>query len=177
MQEASEQVSRLGIVCPSSIVCEGIKLLLQVDPTLKVLWGVPFWQGISGLSPVDLVICTVAPLASDIPWILLDEDQAPASGAELRELVASSVGQVAAPIGLTPKELQLLKLLAQGITRQRAARALQVSENTVKSHLGSVYRKLRVRSRTAAVIEALRRGLVLIGGEERPSEFRESRLP
>lgn len=164
---APEKVSRLGIVCSSSIVCEGIKLLLQVDGTLKVLWSVPSWHGFSGLSPVDLVICTVAPVASDIPWMLLDESQAPASGAELRQLVTSSLGQTASPMGLTPKELQLLRLLAQGISRQRAARALQVSENTVKSHLGAVYRKLRVRSRTEAVVEAARRGLVSIGGDDR----------
>ncbi len=160
-----DSVSKLGIVCPSSIVCEGMKLLLQLDGSLKVSWSVPSWHGFSGLSPVDLVICTVEPLASDIPWLLLDEHQAPASGAELRQLVTSSLRPPTSEVGLTRKELELLRLLAQGITRQRAALTLHVSENTVKSHLGSVYRKLRVRTRTEALVEAARRGLVSIGGE------------
>ena len=156
----------VGIVCPSPIVCEGLKLLLQVGGTLSVSWCVSNWRQTEGMNGVSLVVCTVAPTVTGLPWLMLDEARSPASGQELRSQVMLALGQPATANGLTPKELQLIRLLARGISRQRAACAMQVSENTVKSHLGSLYRKLRVRSRTEAVVEAARRGLVSIGAED-----------
>lgn len=161
-----EDAAGIGVVCPSSIVCEGLKMLLQVDGSLRVNWCLPNWSDFEGLSPVSLVVCTTPPIQTELPWLLLDENHSPTSGAELRSQVAAALGQSPPPAGLTPKELQLLRLLAQGVSRQSAAYAMHVSENTVKSHLGSMYRKLRVNSRTQAVIEGAKRGLVSIGAEE-----------
>jgi two-component system nitrate/nitrite response regulator NarL len=61
---------------------------------------------------------------------------------------------------LTPRELQVLGLVADGLPNKAIAAALGVSDETVKFHLGSVFGKLGASNRTDAVRLALRRGLV-----------------
>ena len=61
---------------------------------------------------------------------------------------------------LTDRELEILRDLAKGLTREEIAKADFVSINTVKGHLRGLYRKLGVTSRNAAVIEGERRGLL-----------------
>ena len=61
---------------------------------------------------------------------------------------------------LTPRELEVLELLAQGKQNKRIGTKLAISEVTVKSHVQSIFRKLRVLSRTEAIAVATRRGLL-----------------
>ena len=64
---------------------------------------------------------------------------------------------------LTAREAEVLALLAQGCTNKAIAKRLGVSPETVKDHLGGVYRKLNVRDRLSAVGEARRLGLLRPG--------------
>jgi DNA-binding NarL/FixJ family response regulator len=61
---------------------------------------------------------------------------------------------------LTSRELEVLTLLAHGQSNKEIASRLGISETTVKSHLRSVFTKLKVLSRTEAITVASRRGLV-----------------
>jgi ATP/maltotriose-dependent transcriptional regulator MalT len=61
---------------------------------------------------------------------------------------------------LSPREIQVLRLVAAGKTNREAAAALFVSETTVKTHLLHLYAKLDVRDRAAAVDAAHRLGLL-----------------
>lgn len=61
---------------------------------------------------------------------------------------------------LTEQEIQALRALASGLSREQIASAQFISVNTLKTHLRSVYRKLGVKSRNAAVLEGERRGLL-----------------
>jgi len=63
---------------------------------------------------------------------------------------------------LTRREVEVLELIAQGLTNSEVARRLDVTVHAVKFHLASVYSKLGVRSRTAAVRRGLSRGLITI---------------
>jgi DNA-binding NarL/FixJ family response regulator len=65
-----------------------------------------------------------------------------------------------APDTLTPRELQILRLIADGATNRRAAEELFISEATVKTHLLHAYEKLGVSDRAAAVATAYDRGLL-----------------
>lgn len=64
---------------------------------------------------------------------------------------------------LTPRELEVVRQLAEGKSNRLIARTLGISERTVKVHLKTVFSKLRVTSRTEAVLSALRLGLVETG--------------
>ena len=63
---------------------------------------------------------------------------------------------------LTAREQAVLELLAHGLPNKRIARQLEISESTVKFHLGAIYAKLGVSSRVAAVNVAARHGLVTL---------------
>jgi ATP/maltotriose-dependent transcriptional regulator MalT len=87
----------------------------------------------------------------------------------LAPTVASTlVGLVGSPGGrgrrgqenLSPREIEVLKLVADGATNQVAARRLLVSETTIKTHLLHIYTKLGVRDRASAVATAYKRGLI-----------------
>jgi DNA-binding NarL/FixJ family response regulator len=71
---------------------------------------------------------------------------------------------------ITGRETEILDLLARGEANKEIAERLQISENTVKTHLKSILGKLQVRSRTEAVTVALRRGI--IQPPERPERLR-----
>ena len=58
--------------------------------------------------------------------------------------------------GLSPREQEILELLAQGFANKEIANRVGVSDGTVRWHLRHVYHKLHVRSRTEAVIKYLR---------------------
>ncbi|HEY8551360.1 MAG TPA: helix-turn-helix transcriptional regulator [Vicinamibacterales bacterium] len=63
---------------------------------------------------------------------------------------------------LTAREQDVLELLAQGLSNRQMAERLRISEHTVKFHVASIYGKLGVSGRAAAVRRALRRGLIEI---------------
>jgi DNA-binding NarL/FixJ family response regulator len=62
--------------------------------------------------------------------------------------------------GLTPRELEILRCVAKGLSNQEVARSLWVTEQTVKFHLTNIYRKLGVHNRTEAARYAYEQGLV-----------------
>ena len=66
-------------------------------------------------------------------------------------------------VGLTPREREILVLLAEGLTQERIARALVISPRTVATHIDRVLGKLGVHSRAEAVAVAYRSGLVAAG--------------
>jgi DNA-binding NarL/FixJ family response regulator len=77
------------------------------------------------------------------------------------EIVGQLVGQVVNPDqDLSHREIEVVRLLAEGRSNRAIAAALYLSEATVKTHLVRVYRKLKVDNRAAAVSEAVRRGLL-----------------
>ena len=63
---------------------------------------------------------------------------------------------------LTPRELEVLGLLAEGLPNKAIARRLDISDQTVKFHVASISGKLGASNRTDAVRRAVRRGLVTL---------------
>ncbi|MBI4339395.1 MAG: response regulator transcription factor [Chloroflexi bacterium] len=81
----------------------------------------------------------------------------------LARAVKGSASTAASPDGgegLTPRETEILQLVARGKSNKEIASELCLITSTVKSHLVSIFAKMRVASRTEAVLEALRRGWV-----------------
>lgn len=63
---------------------------------------------------------------------------------------------------LTPRELEVLQLLAEGLTNKGIAERLGISQHTVKFHVNAILSKLNAQSRTEAVVRATRSGLLAL---------------
>jgi DNA-binding CsgD family transcriptional regulator len=70
---------------------------------------------------------------------------------------------------LTDRELQVLRLVADGRSNKETALALRISDQTVKNHISHIFSKLNVNDRTSAVLTAIDRGWL------RPADLRHSR--
>jgi DNA-binding NarL/FixJ family response regulator len=81
-----------------------------------------------------------------------------------QRVLARGRGQGKESQGLSERELEVLQLLAKGATNEEIATELFLSEKTVKSHLSSIFRKLRVTNRTQAASKAIRERLVKLPG-------------
>ncbi|MGH6890484.1 MAG: helix-turn-helix domain-containing protein [Rhizomicrobium sp.] len=68
--------------------------------------------------------------------------------------------EIIAPSPLSPRELEILIALSEGLSNKAIARRFDISQHTVKFHLESVFRKLGVATRAEAVARGLRGGLV-----------------
>jgi predicted ATPase/DNA-binding CsgD family transcriptional regulator len=95
-------------------------------------------------------------LAPDVFAVAFAEGRALTLGGAVQEVEASRTSS--AP-DLTAREVEVLRLVARGLTNQQVATELVVSERTVHAHLRSMYKKLDIGSRSAATRYALEHGL------------------
>ena len=63
---------------------------------------------------------------------------------------------------LTPREIEILRYIAQGFLNKQIAAELGISEQTIKNHVTSILRKLNANARTEAVVVAIKQGLIKI---------------
>jgi len=63
---------------------------------------------------------------------------------------------------LTPRELEVLKLIAEGLCNKDIADELTISEKTVKNHINNIFSKLHISDRSQAILYAIRQGLVKV---------------
>ena len=75
---------------------------------------------------------------------------------------AAPAGDVELVEPLSGRELDVLRHLAEGLSNKEIARALDISEHTVKFHVNAILGKLGAQSRTEAVVRATRAGLILL---------------
>ena len=108
-------------------------------------------------------------LAQALQAVLNGEVYMPAAapaGATPEEGIAARLAE------LTPQQLRVLQMIRQGLLNKQIAHELGIGETTVKAHVSEVLRKLKVVSRTQAVIETAKLDLVALeriaGGQERP---------
>jgi DNA-binding NarL/FixJ family response regulator len=141
---ATRELTRLGV--PSRIV-----VLTTYDADADVLPAIE--AGATGYllkdAPRDELLRALHAAAAG------DAVLAPSVTSRLVERVRTSEESI-----LTPRELQVLALIADGATNRAAGARLHLSEATIKTHLLSIYAKLGVRDRAAAVAEGFRRGLL-----------------
>jgi NarL family two-component system response regulator LiaR len=86
----------------------------------------------------------------------------PAVAAKLVAAIAGRPGE-SPPQHLTPREREVLELIARGFSNKRIARELGIAEKTVKTHVGHLLAKLGVSDRTQAALYAVRAGLAGAG--------------
>ncbi len=158
-------VSRAGWFLPGTFGC------------LAVAWGVLLFgrHGVVALTASTDEARLVAVLRAGAigyvrkdadPELLLAAVRAAARGQSLIDpsvagtVLQDLVGRRVPGQELTERELEVLRRLAQGGTNRRIGEALCISEETVKTHVGSILSKLHLTHRTQAILYALKRGLV-----------------
>ncbi len=86
----------------------------------------------------------------------------PAEGIVTVAQIASNPDEGPAPEAMTPREIEVLELVAEGLPNKVIAERLGISDQTVKFHIGSISGKLGAANRTDAVRRAVRRGLIAL---------------
>lgn len=84
----------------------------------------------------------------------------PTIARKLLQEIARPAEREPAPEALTPRELEVLQLIAQGLSNQEIADRISVSESTVRAHVSRILGKLHLASRTQAALYAVREGLM-----------------
>jgi DNA-binding NarL/FixJ family response regulator len=78
----------------------------------------------------------------------------------LEETEHTRTAELGLPESLTPREMDVLRLLVEGMTNQAIAQTLVLSPGTVKGYVQTIFQKLHVSDRTQAAVKAIRLGLV-----------------
>lgn len=136
-------------------------LILTTFDEDELLWGA-IEAGASGFvlkdtSAADL-IAGVAAVAGGGAWF--DPAVAPRVLTTYRSVVAPARRSAQRLDSLTEREYDVLRLLARAATNSEIAATLHVGEATVKTHVGSIFMKLGVRDRAAAIVYAFDHGIV-----------------
>lgn len=110
----------------------------------------------------EALIAATRAVASGGAWF--DPAVAPRILSAYRRSVAPRSREQRKVTELTEREIQVLRRMARGAANREIANSLNVSEATVKSHVGSIFLKLGVRDRAAAIVFAYDQGVVVAGG-------------
>jgi DNA-binding NarL/FixJ family response regulator len=153
-------VTLLDLRMPVMEGVEAVRRIREIDPAARVVVLTTYDTDdeiaralkagakayvLKDISADDLIACIRSVLAGQTYL-------APAAAAKLAEGVTR--------VQLTPREMATLRLMADGRANKEIAGELGISERTVKTHLGHLFEKLGVTSRTEAIKVATRRGLV-----------------
>ncbi|MBL7165643.1 MAG: response regulator transcription factor [Dehalococcoidales bacterium] len=84
----------------------------------------------------------------------------PAVAGKVLDRFAELSRQVQAPEALSDREVEVIKLMAEGAANKEIAVSLHISESTVKTHIQTIFQKLGVSERTGAVTQAIRKGII-----------------
>jgi len=141
-----------------------VVLVLTTFGEDEVLWGA-IEAGAAGFVLKDCsaedLIAAVRAVAAGAAWF--DPAVAPRILEHYRRRVAPAGRQAARLELLSEREREVLQLMARGATNGEIASALCVAEATVKTHIGSIFGKLGVRDRPAAIVFAYDHGVVTPG--------------
>ena len=136
---------------------EGVPIVLLVDELGDTWTPQTRRAGVRAVMPIDVVSAelTAALRAVARGLIVLHPDTLAAAATVLP-------AHTHARGDLTARELEIVDMMAEGLSNQAIARRLRISRHTVKFHVAAVLAKLRASSRTKAVMIAVRRGLVRV---------------
>src|SRR5262249_16899467 len=137
-------------------------VVLLTDDLPRVVSSDRFRSGVSGVLPHDATPREiVAAIEAAAAGLLVVHPSALANPAR-RSPSAPAAAPEAPEGGLSPRELEVLAMMAEGLGNKAMAAALGISTHTVKFHLASIFAKLGAGSRTEAVAIGVRRGLVML---------------
>jgi len=144
------------VVISAKNTASDIKAAIDNGATGYILKGEP--EAIDIAACVRVVASGGSPISPPVARVVLDSIQAK-KGRDNRKKDGARV--VASPNNpLSPRESQILELLAKGMSFSEISKTLQISCHTVTAHIKKIYRKLQVHSRGEAVYEASQLGIL-----------------
>lgn len=134
----------------------------HVGPLVAAAESASVGLGVLGRdASVEEIVAAITAVGSGL--LALDRRQAAALWAPQEPVIATGAHAPApGDEPLTPREREVLQLLAEGLPNKLIAQRLHVSDHTVKFHVSSIMLKLNAASRTEAVTVAARRGLLIL---------------
>lgn len=134
---------------------DAIATIIGLDPAVTVIAFSRVWDNGHVQQVLDLGARAYVPKSTPI-------DQMPGIITSARRGLMTTPMRAADGVdsGLTPREIEVLRLVARGEGNDAIARALHITERTVKFHLQNAYRKLGARNRTEAAALARREGVI-----------------
>ncbi len=142
---AGEREERLGSALP-------VLALAPDEESAAAAWALGCLGVVGRAADEEQLLAAVRAVAAGLHVI------APALARAL--LQAGPADPTTPPADLTPRESQVLALVAEGLTNKAIAQRLAISDHTVKFHVNAILGKLNAQSRTDAVVRATRQGLI-----------------
>jgi len=147
---------------------EATRQIIEADPSVKVLILTTFEtdnhviQALKvGASGYVLKDSSAEAIVSSIVAVMSGERvMASAVANRVLEMLTGTTTPKEFYDGLTNREIEILKLLANGMANKQIAYRLKISEKTVRNHVSNMYEKLNIYDRSQAVLYAVRKGLV-----------------
>lgn len=179
---------RVAVVSNDRFVRAGLVAMLEAFDDLHIVADLEVDQHLTSrirlLAP-DVVLSDV-PIDTGVPTVILVSDtlnSEDASGVLMRSATAEQIEAALRAVAegltvrdgsmrmrhpqeltesLTHRELEVLQLLAEGLTNKEIAQRLAISEHTVKFHVNAILTKLGAETRTEAVVQAARLGILIL---------------
>lgn len=162
-RRARPDVTLMDLQLPGMSGLEAIRVIRHEDPGARIV-VVTMYQGDEDIFRALEAGATTYLLKDALPDELFDVIHRAYSGtSSLGPAVRARLAQRSEHPALTPREIDVLELVAEGLRNKEIAASLGLSETTVQVHVKNILSKLRVNDRTAAVNVALRRGIIHIG--------------
>lgn len=161
-------VTLMDIKMPNVDGIEATRQIIEAVPGSKVLVLTTFEtdsqviQALkAGASGYVLKDSTAAAIVSSIVAVMSGERvMASAVANRVLEMLTGTTTPKEFYDGLTNREIEILKLLANGMANKQIAYRLKISEKTVRNHVSNTYEKLGIYDRSQAVLYAVKKGLV-----------------
>lgn len=136
---------------PSELMRAGVRAVLSPQPTAEEL------EATVRAVRAGFVVFEPRVLEALVRSDDREASEAVTTGSAMRTIPAPRLNEP-----LTPREIDVLNALAEGLGNKQIAARLAISEHTVKTHLAAIFEKLEVSNRTEAVMAGARLGLVLL---------------
>jgi DNA-binding NarL/FixJ family response regulator len=158
----------MDIKMPNVDGIEATRQIIEAVPEVKVLVLTTFETDSqviqtlkAGASGYVLKDSSASAIVSSIVAVMAGEKvMASAVANRVLEMLTGSTTPKEFYDGLTNREIEILKLLANGMANKQIAYRLKISEKTVRNHVSNTYEKLGIYDRSQAVLYAVRKGLV-----------------
>jgi two-component system, NarL family, response regulator YdfI len=153
-----------------SVIASGLAsdftVVLMVEPASLAALSAALGAGVRAVLPNDIssdqLVAALQAVASGLLVLHPTQTLTPVNTNGFPSSPARSAGLEELAEALTPRESEVLQMLAGGLGNKEIAAKLAISEHTVKFHVASILGKLGAASRTEAVSLGIRRGLILL---------------